>query len=90
MMEKTEQSQISDLVEKYVIYSLGLLYCGVCPAATIIVFLFFTIDPTIERYMDCNVCKRTQPSVDRTLHIWTLYAEAIIIAVVVSNTLLLY
>lgn len=52
---KSEIVRISDVVDKYMIFSLGILYAGLCPAATIIIFIFFLIDSVIDRYADCYI-----------------------------------
>jgi hypothetical protein len=58
---KSEIVRISDVVDKYIIFSLGILYAGLCPAATIVIFFFFLIDSVIDRYTDCYVMQRTLP-----------------------------
>lgn len=56
MMPKySELTKICNMTEKYVIFSIALLYAGLCPIATVVVAIFFLLDTIIENRMDCYV-----------------------------------
>jgi len=63
MPKKSELTKICDMTEKYVIFSLGVLYAGLCPIATILVYLFYLIDSFIEMKMDCYIMQRGLPDI---------------------------
>lgn len=90
MIDHDEDDRILLIIEKYLIFSLSILYAGICPLATVVCFGFYIIDAIIERYIFCYVCKRETPIVDARSFIWTSFAEIIIVANVISNSLLLY
>jgi len=90
MIDYPEKDQILHTIQKYLIFSLSILYAGICPLATVVCFGFFILDPIFERYVMCYVCRRETPLIDAPSEIWTQYAEMIVIANVVSNSLLLF
>ena len=49
---KSELDDISDLTDRYQMVAFSMLYCGICPPSTLIVFIYFIIDNTLTRYMD--------------------------------------
>jgi hypothetical protein len=66
-----EKDQILQTIQKYLIFSLSILYAGICPLATLVCFGFFILDPILERYILCYVCRRETPAVDQPSEIWT-------------------
>ena len=78
------------MTEKYVFFSLALLYAGLCPLAIVIVGMFFLIDCFLEQYMDCNVMQRGLPAIYAALNYWVMFAEAIIFLSVITNSFMLY
>jgi hypothetical protein len=55
MPKYSELTKICNMTEKYVIFSISLLYAGLCPIATVVVALFLTLDSIIELAMDLYV-----------------------------------
>ena len=53
-------------------------------------FGYFVLDQIIDRYLICYVCRRETPIIDAPSQLWTQYAELIVVANVISNSLLLY
>ena len=52
MSKKTVIQETSDLTEKYQMVSFSMLYCGICPPATLVVFIYFLLDSKLGRYTD--------------------------------------
>ena len=56
---KSELQKISDQTERLLMLSLGMLYAGVCPPATLIVFIYFLLDIWLMRYTDMYCIQRS-------------------------------
>jgi hypothetical protein len=56
MVPWKDKAQTEQSIGKYVMFSLGIIYAGICPLATIVCFGYFIIDPIIERYVFCWTC----------------------------------
>jgi hypothetical protein len=50
---KTELMKISDMTEKLQLVGCSMLYAGICPIGTAIVFIYFIADEYMTRYTDC-------------------------------------
>jgi len=58
MPVKTELMKTSDMTEKLQLIGLSLLYAGICPIGTAIVFVYFIIDDIMATYTDCYCMRR--------------------------------
>lgn len=90
MPKFSELQVIVNMTEKYVMFSLALLYAGLCPLATVVVGMFYLIDCFLEQYMDCNVMQRGLPDIYTTFNYWVMFAEAIILISLITNSFMLY
>lgn len=55
MVTKSDETLVCDMTDRYVIFSLGILYAGICPVATIVVFLFNIVDIILLQTTDINI-----------------------------------
>lgn len=55
---KTDLQQTSDITEKFLLIAMSIFYAGICPAATVLVFIHFIIENFLERYTDCYCMQR--------------------------------
>lgn len=78
------------MTEKYVIFSLALLYAGLCPLGSVVVAAFFLCDSVFEMYMDSNVMQRNLPAHSSQALYWNQFGEAIAILSVITNSFLLF
>ena len=58
MDKKTVIQEITDITENYQMLTFSMLYCGVCPAATLIVFVYFMVECKLNRYADMYCFQR--------------------------------
>ena len=54
--------KISDMTEKLQLVGCSMLYAGICPIGTAIVFVYFIADEYMTRYTDCFCMQR--PTLD--------------------------
>ena len=68
----------------------GMLYAGICPAATLVVFLYFLADIWMMRYTDMYCIQRPVLRKAHSIGSWNTIAEFIVGAVIVVNAVMLY
>jgi len=77
-------------MDKMIMLSFGLLYVGVCPAATILVFIYFAINNALTLYEDLFCFLRPIVNHRPTTSGFTELLEGMVIALVILNTFMLY
>jgi hypothetical protein len=58
MPNKTELVKISDMTERFVVLSFGVMYAGLCPLTGLIVFVYFLMDSIAMRKTDMYCMRR--------------------------------
>ena len=87
---KSPLQKTSDMTERFLMLSFGIIYAGICPPATLIVFLYMLIDIWAMRYTDMYCIQRPVIGSGQTMGPWNTIAEFIIGAVIVINAVMMY
>jgi hypothetical protein len=73
MPKMTEQDTTVNIVERYVIFSLAVLFAGMCPLALVLVFVFFFTDIFAEIFTLTNCVERTPAWNNANSAIWNYF-----------------
>jgi len=87
---KTELMKISDMTEQLQLIGLSILYAGICPIGTAIVFVFFICDDFMARYTDCFCMRRPISENSMSLEGWIFVVEFFVGLVSISNSAILF
>jgi hypothetical protein len=90
MAEKTELMKISDMTEQLQLIGLSILYAGICPVGTAIVFVFFICDDYMATYTDCFCMRRPIAENSMSLEGWIYVVEFFVGLVSISNSAILF
>jgi hypothetical protein len=90
MPVKTEMQTISDNSERYTMFAFSLLYSGIAPIATTIVWVFFILDIMFSRFSECRSIQRSRPEHEKNINSWNMFAEVISMCGILTNCVLLY
>ena len=85
MPKLTEQDMTVDIVERYVLFSLAVLYAGMCPLALVVVFVFFFTDIFAEFFTLTNCIERAPAWNNANSAIWNYFVQAIVVCAVLTN-----
>lgn len=86
----SELYTISDYTEKFNILALGILYVGITPLTTTVVWIYFMCDLVLARWMECNFVQRQRPEFEQLMTSWNMFIEVIIVISLFFSCLLLY
>ena len=87
---KSEIYITNDITSRFLMLSFGMLYAGICPLATLVVFVYFLIDIWLMRLTDMYCIQRPIARNQQTIGPWITVAEFMIGAVIVVNSVMLY
>ena len=90
MPSKSELQALSDNAERYTMFALGILYCGIAPLATTLVWIFILLDSIFIRHLDTGCLQRPRPLIEKDIDYWNTFAEVASLLSVLSNCFLLY
>lgn len=85
MPSLSERDVIVDIVERYVLFSVAVLYAGMCPLALVIVFTFFFVDIFAEFYTLLNCIERLPEFNNANAEIWNYFTQFIVFFAVITN-----
>jgi hypothetical protein len=73
-----------------IMVSFSMLYCGVCPLATLLIFGYFCITQRLEEFQDLNVFTRPVAVQKPIMGIFGSIVELLVVFIIVLNSLMLY
>jgi hypothetical protein len=78
------------MTDDIIMVSFSMLYAGVCPVATLLIFVYFCITTRLEEYQDLNIYSRPAAIKKPSMALWGSCIEIIVIFIVILNSLMLY
>jgi len=81
---------IDNNANRLVMLSLGMLYAGMCPLATIVIFLYLVIQSKVDETNAYYYQFRNLSSQRVSTHVQTLLLDLIVFTVVILNSIVLY
>ena len=90
MLIKSEQLDINEISEVFILFGLATLYACACPIATIVVILHNIIDMRMDLFINYSCIRRRLAETATNIGPWMNITEFMATVAVISNCLLLY
>ena len=90
MLIKTEQIEINEISEVFILFGLATLYACACPIVTIVMIFHNMIDIRMDLYINYAFTRRSLTQTATNIGPWLNITEFMATVAVVSNCLLLY